>query len=303
MEKHTDSLFKGLDAHSLGTHKWVFLAALRCKEAGLPKNEAIVLIESHEPNMPRGFKHNEVSEAVANAYKSETRGSSTPKYPPLDKELQRRVIAVSQCSIATLQQCSPEPLNQGPKEILEKLFPNNPLLCVSREFDRGTITHTLSGISPSYLKGASFVVPSPMSGRLGRTLEGKPSPHTLSNTGNRYYLVCEIDDKSITKNAQAGIINYLADFAPLVAVVDSGGKSLHAWFWCFGANETREGNLMKFFISAVQIGADPRMWSPSQFTRMPNGTRRTHETPKGLTQSLIYFNPLNRRKGSPIPTN
>jgi hypothetical protein len=87
-----------------------------------------------------------------------------------------------------------------------------------------------------------------------------------------------------------------------VAVVDSAGKSLHAWFYVEGATEEQEGTLERFFAYAVSLGVDPRLWTRSQFVRMPNGTRRItggvqHEPRR---QSLLYFHPTNRRKGSPV---
>jgi hypothetical protein len=145
-----------------------------------------------------------------------------------------------------------------------------------------------------------------MSAKTGRAKDGRLSAHCLDNTGGRRHLVVEIDDKSISKNHQAAIINYLADRAPLVAVVDSAGKSLHAWFCVEGAEEASGSPLERFFAHAVALGADPRMWTLSQFARMPSGTRRitggvVHEPRR---QSLIYFNPTNRRKGSPVqPSN
>ncbi len=300
-----DRLFRGLDPHKLGTHLFPFRAALRCKKAGLTEDEAERLIDSQEGFMPRSFKPGEVSEAVGNAYGSGDKVSSSPKFPSVNRERQRGIIAGSTCTLEALRQSSPETLDQEPRVNLEKLFPGDPLLCFSREFDRGTISHKLSEINPESLKGASFIVPSPMSSKVGRTQAGKSSPHTKENTGPRRFLIVEIDDKTISKDQQAAIINHLARYAPLVAVVDSAGKSLHAWFYCHGATEEPESPLARFFAYAVALGADPRLWTRCQFTRMPNGTRRItggveHEPRR---QCLVYFNPTNRSKGPRFPNS
>jgi len=300
-----DRLFQGLDPYKLGTHLFPFHAALRCEKAGLTEGEAERLINTQEGFMPRSFKPGEVSEAVGNAYGSGGKISLSPKFPLVNQELQRDIIAGSTCTLEALRQSSPDALDQEPRAILEKLFPGDPLLCVGQEFNSAVTIPRLAfdhPINRRLLVAPSFIVPSPMSARVGKTQDGRMSSHTKENTGSRRFLVVEIDDKTISKDQQAAIINHLASFAPLVAVVDSAGKSLHAWFYCNGATEELGGTLERFFAYAVGLGADARLWTRSQFTRMPNGTRRVtggaeHEPRR---QCLVYFNPTNRSKGSPI---
>ena len=290
-----------------GVNTWTLSTARKCQIAGLTEEETETVITSFESDLrsDRCFTDDEITRAINTVFSTQP-DRAVSKWPPVDQETQRRVIAEqSHVTLATLQQCSPEPLDQDPKELLEKLFPGDPLLCVSREFNSGTITHQLSGISPAFLKGASFIVPSPMSARTGRTKDGRLSAHCLDNTGARRYLPFEIDDKAISKNQQAGLINYIAAYAPLVAVTNSAGKSLHALFLVEGLPEASGSPLERFFAHSAALGADPRMWTRSQFTRMPSGTRRitggvVHEPRR---QSLIYFNPTNRRKGSPVQTS
>lgn len=288
-----------------GVNTWTLSTARKCQLAGLTEAETETVITSFEGELRLGryFTDDEITRAINTVFSTQP-DVTRPKWPPVNQELQRHVIAEqSRVTLATLQHCSPEALDQEPRAILEKLFPGDPLLCVSREFDRGTITHQLSGVSPAFLKGASFIVPSPMSAKTGRAKDGRLSAHCLDNTGARRYLVVEIDDMTISKDKQVGIINHLAAYAALVAVTDSAGKSLHALFLVEGPQEGSGSPLERLFAYAVSLGADPRMWVRSQFTRMPNGTRQItggvkHEPRR---QSLVYFNPTNRRKGSPIP--
>jgi hypothetical protein len=81
----------------------------------------------------------------------------------------------------------------------------------------------------------------------------------------------------------AAVISHVATFLPLVLVVASGGKSLHGWFYCSGR---AEAELLEFMRYAVQLGADWRTWLPSQFVRMPDGTRDN-----GKRQTVHYFDP------------
>jgi len=275
---------------------------LRCKEAGLTDEQAEQLIEAEEDLMPRYFKPGEVWEAVCSAYSSSQKTPATPKWPAVNKVKQQQVIAEnSHATVTTLQQCSPESVQQEPWEILVKLFPGDPLICVSREFNSGTDTQLMSvltnKLSRWVLKTASFIVPSSMKKRKGKTMNGRLSDRSLDNTGPRQHIVVEIDDKTITKDQQVAILNHLAQFAPLVMAVDSGNKSIHGWFACHNVDENR---IRDFFSLAVSLGADSAAWARCQLVRMPNGIRRFKDDRGSRKQSLIYFNPINRRMGSPL---
>ena len=80
----------------------------------------------------------------------------------------------------------------------------------------------------------------------------------------------------------AALLLHLAQMAPLVLAVYSGGKSLHGWFYCDGRAEQ---TLEQFMQYAVSLGADKASWTSSQFTRMPDGLR------KGQRQTVYFFNP------------
>jgi hypothetical protein len=120
-----------------------------------------------------------------------------------------------------------------------------------------------------------------MTARTGLTKEGKKSAHSLDNTGPRHFLVIEQDSGS--EDEQAAVLLYLAERAPLVLAVHSGGKSIHGWFMAAGQPEER---LHKFMRDAVSIGADSALWTRCQFARIPGGTRDN-----GNPQTVYFFNP------------
>lgn len=123
-----------------------------------------------------------------------------------------------------------------------------------------------------------------------RKADGKTSAHTLSNAGPRHYLITEFDEGSADE--QAATIWHLEAFAPLVMVLSSGGKSLHAWWDCRGIDESVVG---RFFRYAVTLGADPATWPRSQFVRLPEGWR--HD--KGTRQQVYWFDLEAVGKGAP----
>jgi hypothetical protein len=182
-------------------------------------------------------------------------------------------------------------------EIIDFLFPGNPLLCCGwthYRFDTRLRNRWYK------LNDLQLIVPSPMRARQGRTRQQRLSCHALSNTGMRRFLIVEFDfdgGKS-TEEARlveklsllgrdvrdlcAALLLHLAEKAPLALAVYSGGKSLHGWFYCAGVPEDK---IFAFMRYALSLGADPANWSRSQFARMPDGLR------DGVTrQSVIFFN-------------
>jgi hypothetical protein len=95
--------------------------------------------------------------------------------------------------------------------------------------------------------------------------------------------VVEFDEGTFDEHA--ALLCEMAQDAPLVLAVLSGGKSLHGWFYIPKDEEARRRIFMN---CAVRLGADRATWTASQFVRMPDGTRNN-----GKQQSVIYFNPDN----------
>ena len=120
-----------------------------------------------------------------------------------------------------------------------------------------------------------------MSAITGRTKDdARESKHSLDNTGPRRFLVIEFDQGDV--DTHAALLLHLGSFAALVCAVHSGGKSLHGWFYVYGQPEEK---VLRFFRYAVSLGADPQMWTRSQFCRMPDGRRSS-----GERQTVFFLN-------------
>jgi hypothetical protein len=203
-------------------------------------------------------------------------------WPQLNAKLRAAILARG-FGIAELWEASPIALEDASvrtEEVIDKLFPGNPLLCcgktksdfrtLPREQWRGT------------LSSMQLIVPNVMSKKFGITKDGKKSQHSLANTdAKRHFLVVEFDSGS--QDDHAAILMFLADHAPLTLAVHSGSRSLHGWFYCLGQSEAR---LERFMRKAVSLGADPATWLRSQFVRMPDGSRDN-----GARQTIFFFNP------------
>ena len=269
-----------------GVHSWLFRVA-RQLHAHLPAGEIVNLLESRVQGCGRHVSRKEIEDAVKNALACswQPRGNAAPvqsaaKWPAVNQE-QREAIVRDGGGLADLWELSHPRIEdnaQHTEEIIDRLFPGNPLLCCGRssqEFDtrpRDDWREKMSALA--------LIVPSPMSAVTGTTKDGKESKHTLANTGARRFLICEFDTG--TPDEHAALLLHLGTFAPLGCAVHSGGKSLHGWFYVHGQPDAK---VEKFFRYAVSLGADRATWTRSQFVRMPDGTRD-----KGNRQTVFFLN-------------
>jgi hypothetical protein len=241
-------------------HKTLFALSCMCREAGLGAEHAVLVVRAYAAgNMARRAGDREIAAAVGSAYHGTYEAG--PKWP--------RPVAQLTAEVDTYPAEVPAPVRSGqsPEFFLEAMFPGDPLLCV------GATTYAMDTRPLSQwqhmLRPMQFIVPSPMTAVMGpRKQDGQESFHAESNTGPRKYLVTEFDGP--TKPQQMARVRSLEAFGglELVCVVDSAGKSLHAWWRA--ADEVANRN---FFTRACKLGADERLWLRSQFARMPGGTR------------------------------
>jgi len=274
--------------HGAGVHQWLFKVA-RQLHAHRDDQSIADLLSVAVDGCGRHVPQSEIIAAVESARGCAWQPSGgtrearvtppPPRWPQVDTD---RVAKLPRFTLPHLWDKSPTICDRDstPAEFfIDELFPGNPLLCIGysamvfetapRENFRGKLAEQ------------SLIVPSPMSAPVGiRKSDGRLSPHTLDNTGPRHYLVTEFD--SGTTDEQTSIIWHLREFAPLIMVVSSGGKSLHAWFDARGTSEEVQ---RRFFRYAVSLGADPATWTRSQFVRLPQGWRWD----KATYQEVQYY--------------
>ena len=274
-----------------GVHNWLMSAANYYRRKQITADEAERLLAARITRHPKPA--NEIAAAIRKVY-SEGFNGTLPEYKPAPKwpsvnEEQLSAIIRENGGLADLWELSPvriEDNAQHTGEIIGRLFPGNPLLCCgesSSVFDTKPREQWRGELSKLQL-----IVPSPMTDETGLTKDGRESKHTLNNTGDRRFLVCEFD-KGATDD-HAAILIHLGQFAPLVCAVHSAGKSLHGWFLVHGQPDDK---VIKFFRYAVSLGADPATWTRSQFVRMPDGTR---DNGKRQTVYFLNFKPVEQTR-------
>jgi hypothetical protein len=207
----------------------------------------------------------------------------------------------------SLTEVSPTNLKTSPvttNQVIHRLFGAG-YLCVGLTADKPQIRSITEWVWSNALSSMAYIVPSRMTKWIGLNKQGRTSVRCEDTVGPREFLVIESDiakDKPSWKPhieawerdgitigvACASILWHLAQFAPLVLAVHSGGKSIHGWFACRGVPE---GKLRRFMEYAVSLGADHHMWSISQWTRMPGGRREN-----GARQPIVYWDPATIEK-------
>ena len=188
------------------------------------------------------------------------------------------------------------------EEIIDRLYPRNPLICRASGDERWARTaprESFRGVETQM----EWIVPSPMRKVTGYTKDGKPGSHRCrDNAGPRKYIVVEFDftklfNKHIeawaragisTRDVQAMLIYTLATSGeprrwPFM-IVDSGGKSLHSWYQI--SKKFSEQNALDLLARAVPFGADPKADEPERFFRFPGGTRSSE---KNQPQPVLFY--------------
>jgi hypothetical protein len=266
-----------------GFHFWLFRAACALWKCGRKEHEIAAILENAATTCGRRVTRREVEDAVRNSERSAFQLASSRQSPwPSLNTQQREAVLASRLGLVDLWEFSPIRLDHNEprtEEIIDALFPGNPLLC------GGQSSYEFTTRSREEWRGRlaalQLIVPSPMMARIGHTQDGRESAHTLETTGPRRFLIIEQDSGTI--DDQSGVLLHLAERAPLALAVHSGGKSIHGWFYCAGQSEER---LRRFMWYAVGLGSDPSTWTRSQFVRMPGGTRAN-----GNRQVVYFFNP------------
>jgi hypothetical protein len=271
-----------------GVHSWLLSQANRCRLANLTQATAGAVLREGSNTCGRRVSDKEIADAVLKAFGScasfAPERPPTPTRPTADPRMIQRVVdgfgnlnPLEELWSASTIKCR---IGPDSEEVIDALFPADALLCCG-------LSNDVFDTKPreewrGQLSVQQFIVPSPMSAVWGETQSGKPSKHTLKNTGPRRFLIVEFDQGDILQ--QAALSLHLAQYSPLALAVMSGGKSLHSWFYVAGEPED---TVRKFAFRAMELGAD---WRPMdvrcQFVRMPSGLRDN-----GKRQRTIFFAP------------
>ena len=275
-----------------GTHKWLAQVASGVSHTLTPAKCSEFLRRCCDVHVAhRRVPDREIEAAVEFAYAdpSTTLGASggavnygrkAIEWPEPNAEVIGRVMATV------------EPIFDGetstglrPTDVLPLLFRPGELVCTGAESERAVVRPIEAAVVDA--ETLQFICLNPMRGSMAMNHAGRPSARCQNNVMLRRYLVAEFDDASLGKRGQAQLATALAEQVPLVMAVDSGGKSVHAWFFVEGMARKDQA---RFFAVACLLGADATRWDICGWLRMPGGTRVKADGTRAR-QRILYFNP------------
>ena len=203
-------------------------------------------------------------------------------------------------SEAELWEASPVRIDWPPEqdavEVLRRLYHPTDRLFIGTRYDAG-VEHVLSvgDWLTRFERGAAIpehIIPNPLTGERGLTKDGKPSYRADDCVAQFRFAVVEFDE--MPRDQQ---IRFWAGVKlPVVALLDSGGKSVHGWVRIDAADaadwqQRVEG---KLFDILTAIGADKACKNEARLSRMPGHYRAE----KSRWQRVLYLNPTG---GQVIP--
>ena len=289
-----------------GVHAWIMSCASRAARAGVSPAEAesAILKAMTRPPSPSC----EVGVAIRKAYTQLRHGGMSANYrprhipngkpKPLPLTAQAFVRKGDGAEECDWWEASPiridwEPGSRDALAVLGALYPQNAYLFCGDRY--GTTVRTVGEWRDRFSRGDALpphIIPNPMTGHEGLTEEGKLSFRCDNTVAAFRYAVAEFDtmDKAEQLAFWWGFRS-----APIAALIDSGGKSIHAWLrvdcpdratWERDVEQTLFGKVL------IPLGCDPQCKNESRLSRLPGHYR--HE--KNAWQRLLYLNPEGGRR-------
>jgi len=278
-----------------GVHTCLLSSANRLLNAGLltdeTREEIVDIIESAMTRPPQPV--NEVKSAVDRALRDvgiDWRAENKTRPPQFNPHVAAVLAGDYVDALARLESLSPVPTDISTADYLRYLFAPGEKVCILNSFTiQGFIWEPHGDTDlrtfPVLPEGVWFVS-NPVSGEKEATAAGKPSVRCRQAITSGRFLLLECDDPELSLDMQAAMIGNLC--LPIVSVVTSGGKSLHA------LAHISDGDLSKWNAVKEELkgnlpeyGFDPAAMTLERLTRLP-GYRRSEKGP-GAKQRLVYL--------------
>lgn len=281
--------FSGVTAERLAaapssgeTHRWLAQVASGLSRVLTPDKCFTFLRRSCDVHVThRTVPDREIAAAVELAYGNPAGGGQSSAV-----NFGRRAIAWPQASeqvirkvLDTVEPCFDGESSTGlrPGDVLPALFQPGELVCLGADSERAAVRPVETILTEAEM--VQFVCVNPMRGASAQNYAGRVSVRCQNNVALRRFLVAEFDDATLSKRDQAQLATALGQMAPLTMAVDSGGKSLHAWFY---VERMSRRDQARFFAVACLLGADPTRWDMCGWLRMPGGLRSARSPAAGI---------------------
>jgi hypothetical protein len=308
-----ESALRNLPAPGGGCHASLMTVANLGAIAGLDAATIEQDIRAHIPHGGRRVPDREISDAVRKAlaecraapdragyaHRRRARRPAKPT-PPFDgkKYLKTLLARGDGASDADLWELSPYRIiwEPGPIDaitLLETLYAPQEQLFIGTQY--GTRVEPMERHLTRIKAGnvEPHICPNPFDGQLHDAADGKPSYRCDRAVEDLRYCVVEFDEMATADQYAFWYALISHNIVRVAALIDSGGKSIHAWLRVNLPNaeawehEIRRGLYDKDTGRMTILGADRACQNPSRLSRLPGHFRKD----KGRYQRLIYLNP------------
>jgi len=287
-----------------GVHRWLLSSANRLVNARLLTEETrhdiadILLGEMTRPPQPPSEIESAIDRALRDAGR-EWRTLQKTRSPEFNLRVAAALAGDYTDALARLESLSPVPTDISTADYLRFLFGPGDKVCIVNSFTAGGFAWEPHGetdlrLFPVLPEGVWFVS-NPISGEVVRMASGRPSIRCRQAVAAGRFLLLECDHAELSLDMQAAMIGNLR--LPIVSVVTSGGKSLHA------LAHISDGDIATWFTAKERLkailpefGFDPAAMTLERLTRLP-GYRRS-EKGQGAQQRLVYLDPGARAQHS-----
>ncbi len=276
-----------------GVHGYIMRLANLARHAGLSMEEAIAQITAA---MPRSaMPATEVEDAVRKAYQGDgwQPGTGEKKFEMLPETQRAFITRGKDASEAAWQKRSPVPIPQEPSAkdaqvVLGAIWQADEVLYLGDTY--GKEVKTVREWQAELEAGQPVpphVIPNSLKPDGGFTMDGKPSSRCDDAVASFRYAVAEFDGLSKVDQLR---LWWGFESAPIVALIDSGGKSIHAWLRVDCLDQAaweRDVEQTLFPRVLIPLGCDPACRNESRLSRMPGHYRAD----KNAWQRLLYLDP------------
>jgi len=275
------SFFERLPEGEFSHHNQVLtpLSLIVCKYVENPEQAVELIYKMLAGSNHRDEQPNEIKKLVLSGYEylaNPNRSTVKKKREAVDQALQKTYVGDEKTYEEFM--LASDPIPHSGSEAIAGLFEDDDVIFIQPELHSKPLEfcRPVREWKAIDLKPYQYVTHNP-------SVENPTGRNESNLSGQRKYLLHEVDDKAITFEQQLGLIKQLETIVPLKMVVSSGGKSLHAWFhW-------KPGRRDDFLTLSQKLGGDVRFANGSQLCRLPWGTRRKQGEPLAAEQPIIFW--------------
>ena len=270
---------------------------------GLSEEQIFADIRQHIPNGTRYIPDSEIYAAISKAksdhipYRSifEKPFKNSVSKPKIPSEYRDHLLEKGKgTEEVDLWEASPVRLLDSPEKdtelFLQTLYDPETGLFIGTQYD--TKVRTVAQWIALFKKHPTplpFICPNPVDGQLHPTKSGALSYRCDEAVCKFKFAVLEFD--TLSRNEQFAFWGEMLNELPLVTLIDSGNKSLHAWIRVPDVHTFEDWKIkieQKLFEQCLKpLGIDTACKNPSHMSRLPGCIRKG----TGRWQRLLYLNP------------